>query len=122
MPSVRIKRIYAPPTPDDGVRVLVDRLWPRGVTRAAAALDHWSREIAPSPALRTWFGHAPSRFAEFGDRYRRELDANIDPVAALCALIRGGTVTLLYAAHDERINHAAILAEYLEAHCRIRVR
>nr|WP_047166753.1 DUF488 domain-containing protein [Sphingomonas sp. Y57] len=110
---VGIKRIYEPPAGTDGRRVLVDRLWPRGVSRAAAALDLWLKAIAPSPALRTWFGHDPARFAAFRDRYRREFDTNPAAVAELCALIDLGDVTLLYAAHDAEANHAVVLAAYL---------
>jgi uncharacterized protein YeaO (DUF488 family) len=111
--SVGIKRIYEPPATTDGRRVLVDRLWPRGVSRETAALDLWLKAIAPTPALRTWFGHDPARFVTFRDRYRRELDANPDAVAELCGLIDQGDVTLLYAAHDEQANHAVVLAGYL---------
>ncbi|HEX7853276.1 MAG TPA: DUF488 domain-containing protein [Sphingobium sp.] len=113
MGTVRIKRIYEPRAADDGVRVLVDRLWPRGVSRKAAALDLWLNDIAPSTALRQWFDHDPSRFVAFRERYCRELDENPQTVAELCALIEKGDVTLLYAAHDEQINHAIVLAAYL---------
>ena len=111
--AIRIKRIYAPVDKSDGQRVLVDRLWPRGVSREEAALDLWLKEIAPSSALRTWFGHQPERFTEFAQRYRRELDGNPEPVARLRALRAKGDVTLLYAAHDPRINQAVVLADYL---------
>lgn len=111
--SIGIKRIYEPPAGSDGRRVLVDRLWPRGVSREAAAIDLWLKTIAPTPALRTWFGHDPARFAAFRDRYREELDANPDAVAELLALVDEGDVTLLYAAHDRQANHAVVLAGYL---------
>lgn len=111
---VRIKRIYAPPSGDDGQRVLVDRIWPRGVRRDEAALTLWLKEIAPSTALRKWFGHDPARWTEFGKRYRQELDAN-PAVGELLALIDKGAVTLLYAASDEAHNHALALADYLSA-------
>jgi len=111
--DVRIKRIYDAAHPDDGARVLVDRLWPRGVRRADAALDAWVREAAPSPELRRWFGHAPERFAEFAQRYREELDARADAVAGLRDMAASGRVTLLYAARDPDCNHARVLAEYL---------
>lgn len=111
--ALRIKRIYEPPARKDGQRVLVDRIWPRGVTREAAALDLWLKEIAPSTELRKWFGHDPSRYAEFRDRYRRELEAQPDAVAEICALAGKGDVTLLYGAHDEHANQAVVLAEYL---------
>jgi len=114
---LRIKRIYDPPSPEDGRRVLVDRIWPRGVSREAAALDQWLKEIAPTPALRTWFGHDPARWEEFQHRYRQELDGNAVVVAGLCAEVARGDVTLLYAARDGRHNHALMLADYLRAHC-----
>ncbi|WBX85139.1 DUF488 domain-containing protein [Sphingosinicella microcystinivorans] len=112
---LRIKRIYAPPSGDDGQRVLVDRIWPRGVRRDEAALTLWLKEIAPSTALRKWFGHDPARWTEFGKRYRQELDAN-PAVGELRALIDKGMVTLLYAASDEKHNHALALARYLSDH------
>jgi len=111
---IRIRRAYEPPAPADGKRVLVDRLWPRGLARKTAALDFWLKDIAPTPALRKWFGHDPSRFAVFAKRYREELDANSDAVADLCEIADSGDVTLLYAAHDKQVNHALVLAEYLE--------
>lgn len=113
--TFHIKRIYAPAEKSDGRRVLVDRLWPRGVSREEAALDLWLKEIAPSPELRKWFDHVPERFAEFTQRYRRELDGNPEPVARLRAMRADGGVTLLYAARDPRINHAVVLADYLAA-------
>lgn len=112
--TIRLKRIYEPKGTDDGTRVLVDRIWPRGVSRKAAGLDLWLKDIAPSTELRKWFGHDPSRFAAFRDRYRQELDENPQAVAELEALVRQGDVTLLYAAHDEHDNQAVVLAEYLK--------
>jgi len=110
---LRLKRIYDPPTPDDGYRILVDRLWPRGVRKDAAALDLWLKDIAPSPELRTWFAHDPAKFADFTHRYQAELDHN-PAVAQLRDLIRAhSTVTLLYAAKDPAINHAVVLRDYL---------
>lgn len=113
MGNLAIKRAYAPPVESDGKRILVDRLWPRGLSRVDAAIDEWLKDIAPSPVLRKWFGHDPARFAEFGNRYREELDANPDAVARLCAVLIERDVTLVYAARDERINHARVLADYL---------
>lgn len=113
MGTLRIKRIYEPPEPDDGSRVLVDRLWPRGVAKRTAALDFWLKEIAPSPTLREWFGHQPARFSEFRDKYRKELAERPEPVAQITALAKTGDVTLLYAARDPKVNHAAVLVEYL---------
>ncbi len=111
--TIRIKRIYEPPKKGDGRRVLVDRIWPRGVSREAAALDLWLKDIAPSTELRKWFGHDPSRYADFRNRYRQELDENPQPVAELAALAKQGDVLLLYSAHDEQFNQAVVLAEYL---------
>jgi uncharacterized protein YeaO (DUF488 family) len=111
---LRIKRVYERPSPQDGVRILVDRLWPRGLRKDAAALDHWCKDIAPSPELRKWFDHREDRFDEFRDRYRLELKAN-PSLAEFRRLAGSGKVTLLYAAHDEKLNHAVVLAEYTKA-------
>jgi uncharacterized protein YeaO (DUF488 family) len=111
---LRIKRVYERPSPQDGVRILVDRLWPRGLRKDAAALDHWCKDIAPSPELRKWFDHREDRFDEFRDRYRLELKAN-PSLAEFRKLTRSGKVTLLYAAYDEKVNHAVVLAEYTKA-------
>lgn len=113
MGALRIKRIYDPAAPDDGCRVLVDRLWPRGVARKTAALDLWLKDIAPSSELRAWFGHDPQRFEDFRKRYRQELEANPEPVAQLCALAKRHDVTLLYGARDPHANQAVVLAEFL---------
>lgn len=109
----RVKRVHAPAEPADGYRVLVDRLWPRGISRARAALDEWLADVGPSPALRKWFSHSPRRFAEFRRRYRRELRANDAAVTRLRALGKRRRITLLYAAKDARCNHAVVLAEFL---------
>ena len=108
-----VKRIYEPPAADDGQRVLVDRIWPRGVSKEDAALTLWLKEIAPSDALRKWFGHEPERWAEFQKRYASELDENGEAVAQLRALLGEGRMTLLYGAHDATHNNAVALAEYL---------
>jgi uncharacterized protein YeaO (DUF488 family) len=113
---LQTKRVHDTPDPADGVRVLVDRLWPRGLTIEAAALDEWLKDLAPSPALRTWFNHDAGRWDEFVRRYRRELAA---PAAAphldrLANLARKGTVALLYAAREERHNSASVLRDVLE--------
>jgi DNA-3-methyladenine glycosylase len=109
----RIKRIYDPPAPEDGFRVLVDRLWPRGVTKQRAALDLWLKEVAPSTELRTWFHARPDGFDEFADRYRAELAANpaVDELRAVAKA--HPAVTLLYSVKDPERNHAAVLADYL---------
>lgn len=111
--NVLLKRAYEPPESGDGTRVLVDRLWPRGVSKAAAAIDHWMKELAPSAALRTWFRHDPERFEEFERRYIAELRDQRAAVMALRALARKGTVTLVYAAHDEVHNDAVVLRKVL---------
>lgn len=111
--GVRIKRIYEPRASADGYRALVDRLWPRGISKARAALDAWLVELAPSSELRQWFGHDPGRFAEFARRYRTELRAQRRTLDGLRARAARERVTLLYAARDARINHAAVLREVL---------
>lgn len=114
---VLVGRVYDPVDESDSARVLVDRLWPRGLSKQAAALDDWCREVAPSPELRKWFGHDPARFAEFAERYRREL-ADADRAAALDSL-RGwheqGPVTLLTAARAADISQATVLAGILRS-------
>ena len=112
MRSLAIKRVYEPPSPKDGTRILVDRLWPRGLSKAKAALDGWNKDVAPSTALRKQFNHKPERFAEFSRRYRAELAHN-PAVAELRAL--KGKVTLVYGARDPAINHAVVLAKFLKA-------
>ncbi|HTM94303.1 MAG TPA: DUF488 domain-containing protein [Croceibacterium sp.] len=114
--TIRIRRIYDDPASDDGARVLVDRIWPRGVKRDEARLDLWLKDIAPSTELRKWFSHEPERFAEFKRRYGKELDGNPAPVAELRELAQRRDLTLLYSAHDERHNQAVALAEYLGKH------
>jgi uncharacterized protein YeaO (DUF488 family) len=109
---VRIKRIYDPVAATDGLRILVDRVWPRGVSKQKAALDHWLKEIGPSTALRKWFGHKPERWPEFRKRYKKELSAN-PAMKDLRVLAKAKSVTLLFGAHDEQHNQAAVLAELL---------
>lgn len=111
--DVQLKRIYDPPGAGDGARVLVDRLWPRGIRKEGAKLTLWLKEISPSPALRTWFGHDPARFDEFSRRYRAELAANGEALSRIDDLLAQGRVTLLYAAHDPAHNQAVVLADYL---------
>ncbi|WP_104164011.1 DUF488 domain-containing protein [Cryobacterium sp. N22] len=118
--AFRIKRIYDDASDDDGCRVLVDRLWPRGISRERANLDAWLKDVAPSPALRTWWNHDPDRIDEFAARYRAELDTEPNTALAVAELrdldTRNPTgTTLLYGAKDERVNHARILADYLAA-------
>ena len=111
--NVRLKRAYDQAGADDGVRILVDRLWPRGVSKAGAALDHWMKEIAPSTELRKWFGHDPDRWEEFCRRYAEELRHNADLLSQLRVLARQGLVTLVYSAHDEMHNDAIVLRDLL---------
>ena len=110
---IRLKRSYEPPGSGDGTRVLVDRLWPRGVSKARADLDQWMKEIAPSTGLRKWFAHDPARWDEFRRRYAEELHRNADLLTQLRALAREGTVTLVYSAHDEVHNDAVVLRDVL---------
>jgi len=107
--NVRLKRAYEPPEKSDGTRILVDRLWPRGVSKSEAELDQWVKEIAPSAELRTWFGHDPRRWDEFRSRYRAELAEHPDMVKDLRDRAREGTITLVYSARDEVHNDAIVL-------------
>lgn len=107
-----VKRAYEPATGGDGFRVLVDRIWPRGLSKERAALDLWLKDVAPSAELRKWFGHEPAKFPEFRNRYLAELRENPEPLADLRALgLQHDKVTLVYAAHDEVYNHAVVLLE-----------
>jgi uncharacterized protein YeaO (DUF488 family) len=111
--NVRVKRIYDPVEPDDGYRVLIDHVWPRGVSRDHANLDAWLRELAPSDELRKWFDHIPERFDEFRARYRDELNDHRERVEDLRGRARKGPVTIVYAARDREHNNAVVLAELL---------
>ena len=111
--DVRVKRAYDPAAAEDGYRVLIDRLWPRGVSRERAQLDGWERELPPSTELRTWFGHDASRFEEFRRRYVEELQSERSRLSALRCVARKGTLTLVYAARDTEHNDAVVLAEVL---------
>lgn len=112
--EIRVRRIYEPPSPDDGFRVLVDRLWPRGIRKETAKLDLWLRTIAPSPELRKGFCHDPEKWLEFRRRYFKELSQNRDALAPLIDTVKHQTVTLLYAAREERFNNAVALKDYLK--------
>jgi uncharacterized protein YeaO (DUF488 family) len=113
---LKIKRIYDEPEKDDGFRVLVDRLWPRGVSKEKAHLDLWLKEIAPSDALRKWFGHDPKRWSAFAAKYRKELGGRNDLVQQLKQLEADhGNVTLLYSAHDASHNQAVVLRQFLKS-------
>jgi uncharacterized protein YeaO (DUF488 family) len=111
--NIRLKRAYERPAASDRLRILVDRLWPRGLKKASAAIDEWNKRIAPSPALRTWFGHDPERWAEFSRRYARELRDHTDELARLRTLARKGPITLVYGARDEALTHALVLKKAL---------
>ena len=111
--SIQLKRAYEAPDGADGYRVLIDRLWPRGVSKDAARLDEWARELAPSSELRRWFAHDPAKFEEFQQRYRSELDAHQDKLRELRGRARSGTLTLVYGARDTEHNDAVVLAELL---------
>lgn len=108
-----LKRAYEPAAPEDGYRILIDRLWPRGVSKEKAALDEWMKEIAPSAHLRKWFGHDPDRWREFQRRYRAELQAHAGELNRIRELAKARHVTLVYGAHDERHNDAAVLRHIL---------
>lgn len=110
---VRLKRAYAPPAASDGMRVLIDRLWPRGVRKDAAALDLWLKDIGPSTELRKWFGHEPSRWAEFRRRYADEIEQKPQLLAQLRDIARQGVLTMVYSAHDEQHNDALVLQELI---------
>ena len=112
-PDIRLKRAYDPPSPDDGRRILVDRLWPRGLRKSEAAIDRWLKEIAPTPELRRWFGHEPNRWNEFQRRYRDELTHHPELVNELRAIAREERLTLVYAARDQHHNDAVVLRELL---------
>ena len=113
MRRVRIKRAYDAPEPGDGYRVLIDHVWPRGISRERAHLDEWARELAPSDELRKWFDHEPARFARFRTRYRQELAGQAERVDALRERAVHAPVTIVYAARDREHNNAVVLAELL---------
>jgi uncharacterized protein YeaO (DUF488 family) len=114
--KLRIKRVYAEPSQDDGERILVDRLWPRGLTKEKAKVDLWLKEIAPSTELRKWYGHDPEKWPEFKRKYLEELKGLSGPLAQLRQEAGRGRVTLLYGARDEEHNEAVVLLELLQKH------
>ena len=113
---VRLKRAYEPPAPDDGTRILIDRLWPRGIKKTDAAIDEWMKEIAPSTELRKWFGHDPARWHEFRRRYQSEIRHHSEELDRLRALAQHGRITLVFSAHDEAHNDAVVLKDLLLGH------
>ncbi len=116
--DIRLKRAYEAPAAADGTRVLIDRLWPRGVTKAEAAIDHWFRDLGPSTELRKWFGHDPALFTEFRRRYAAELKRQGELLDELLQIASHGRLTLVYSAHDEKHNDAVVLKEVLAARSR----
>lgn len=115
---IALKRVYEEPSREDGLRVLVERLWPRGMSKDRAKVDLWLKDVAPSPELRKWFGHDPARWDEFQKRYFRELEQHPDAVRQLKREGNKGKVTLVYAAHDEEHNGAVALKQFLGRHSR----
>lgn len=116
MAAIRLKRAYEEPSAKDGLRILVERLWPRGLSKERAAIDLWLKDVAPSSELRRWFHHDPEKWAEFQKRYRAELRQNPDAVAELRRNCGDGPVTFVYATRDEEHNGALVLKDYLEDH------
>lgn len=112
---VKLKRAYEPPAAEDGARILIDRLWPRGVKKSELALDEWAKELAPSTPLRQWFGHDPARWVEFQKRYAAELQNHAEALDGLRARALSGTLTLVYGAHDAAHNNAVALRDLLLA-------
>ena len=111
---IKLKRAYEKPARDDGERILVERLWPRGLTKLQAKIDLWLKDVAPSTELRKWFGHDPDRWIEFRQRYRKELKQKADQIKLLRRKAREGTITLIYAARDEAHNGALVLKQFLQ--------
>lgn len=112
--TIRLKRVYEEPAEEDGCRILVDRLWARGLSKDKAKVDLWVKELAPSTELRRWYGHEPSKWPEFKSRYGTELDALREQVEALIAELKKGPVTFLFSSKEERLNNATALKEYIE--------
>jgi uncharacterized protein YeaO (DUF488 family) len=112
--NIKIKRVYEQPAKDDGRRILVDRLWPRGLTKGKASVDLWLKEIAPSTELRKWFGHDPDKWKRFRGRYETEIRHKDDLIKMLKRKAREGTITLIYAARDEKHNEALVLKQFLQ--------
>jgi uncharacterized protein YeaO (DUF488 family) len=112
--NIKIKRVYDKPEPGDGVRILVERLWPRGLSKEDAHVDMWLKDIAPSTELRKWFSHDPSKWEEFRRRYYRELDQNRDAVNELLGITEGNAVTFVYGSREKEYNSALALKSYIE--------
>jgi uncharacterized protein YeaO (DUF488 family) len=116
MMTIKIKRVYEPPSPSDGQRILVDRLWPRGIAKASAKIDLWIKEIAPSNALRKWYAHDPQKWPEFKRKYFAELETNGEVLKSFLAQISKGEVTFLFSSKEMHLNNALALKEYVEQH------
>ena len=116
--EIKIKRAYEVPGDQDGSRVLIDRLWPRGISKEKAKIDFWPKELAPSTELRRWYSHDPAKWSEFKSRYFAELDGNPKLVSELMNYVRKGTVTFVYSSKEQRINNAVALKEYVESSIR----
>ena len=114
--QIRTKRIYEPPTKSDGRRILIDRLWPRGVSHSDAQIHYWAKAVAPSHELRRWYRHDASKWKGFRERYFSELDANPDGLAELRAALGRGNVTLVFSSRETNLNNATALKAYLESH------
>lgn len=114
MDGIQIKRVYDDASESDGYRILVDRIWPRGVSKEKAKLDEWDKVLAPTTELRKWFDHDPEKFEEFSHKYKEELKAQLDGLKRLCELAKHQTLTLLYGAKDEKHNQAVVLKEVLD--------
>ncbi len=114
--KIFIKRVYEDPSPADGHRILVDRLWPRGLSKAKAKIDYWTTDFSPSSELRRWYRHDPAKWEEFKRRYFEELDESKDAVAKLRKIIASGSVTFLYSSKETNLNNARALKEYLDGH------
>ncbi len=112
--SIQLKRVYEPVTPNDGMRILVERLWPRGLTKDKAQVDYWAKDIAPSTDLRKWYDHQIERWPSFCEKYTEELKANSEAISRLMERYQGNTVTFVYAARDELHNSAVVLKAFLE--------
>jgi uncharacterized protein YeaO (DUF488 family) len=113
--TIKIKRAYESPGDSDGCRILVDRLWPRGISKEKAKVDFWPKELAPSTELRRWYGHDPEKWSEFKSRYAAELNGNPEPVNKLLKYVRKGKVTFVYSSKEQRLNNAVALKEYVES-------
>lgn len=111
---ISLKRVYDRPAPGDGTRILVERLWPRGLTKDKAAIDHWAKDISPSPELRRWYGHDPAKWPEFQTRYRKELEGKAEELGKLAKECGEGQVTFVFAAKDEKRCSAAVLKAFVE--------